>query len=158
MARVIRIVALIAGLLLLAAPIEAAEVGSVDDVARELMCQCGCTMIVYNCDCGTADQMRGLIREKLDGGQTKQQILDYFVGQYGETVLAAPTKEGFNITAWIMPFVGLVVGIGVVYFVMTRWLLASSRPQEMAVVSDEEELSEYEDRFLRELRQYEGRS
>lgn len=158
MARVIRIAAFVVSLLLLATPVQAASTGAVDDIARELMCQCGCTMIVYNCDCGTADQMRGVIREKLDGGQTKPQIMDYFVGQYGETVLSAPTKEGFNITAWIMPFVGLAVGIGVVYFVLTHWLLASSNQPEMIAMKSEEELGEYEERFRRELQQYEGRS
>lgn len=156
MSKIIRTIALVASLLLLTTPVQAAE--AVDDIARELMCQCGCTMIVYNCDCGTADQMRGVIREKLDGGQTKQQILDYFVGQYGETVLSAPTKEGFNITAWIMPFVGLAVGIGIVYLVLTRWLLASSKKPETASVQSEEELGEYEERFLREFQQFEGRS
>ncbi|MCL5960588.1 MAG: cytochrome c-type biogenesis protein CcmH [Chloroflexi bacterium] len=156
MSKVIQVIALVVSLLLLATPVHAA--GSVDDVAKEVMCQCGCTMIVYNCDCGTADQMRGVIREKLDGGQTKQEILNYFVGQYGETVLAAPTKEGFNITAWIMPFVGLAVGVGVVYLVLTRWFLASSKQPEPVPGKSEEELGEYEERFRRELQQFEGGS
>lgn len=158
MAIVFRIAAVAALLVLLAAPAQAAEQGVVDDISKELMCQCGCTMIVYNCDCGTADQMRGVIREKLDGGMTRQQILDYFVGQYGETVLSAPTKEGFNITAWVMPFVGLAVGIFIVYLVLTRWILASSRQPEPVADHSEEDLGEYEERFRRELQTYEGRS
>ncbi len=158
MARILAFAVLVALVFLSAGTAQAAEQGAVDDVSKEIMCQCGCTMIVYNCDCGTADQMRGVIREKLDGGQTKQDIMNYFVDQYGETTLAAPTKEGFNITAWITPFVVLVLGIGVVYLVLSRWILASSKEPALTEIKSEEELSEYEERFRLELERFEGRS
>ena len=43
-------------------------------------------------------------------GKSKPEVLQAMVAQYGERILAAPTKEGFNLTAWIIPFVMLVAG------------------------------------------------
>lgn len=131
---------------------------SVEDISRELMCQCGCTMIVYNCECTTAGQMKEVIRTKLDSGQTRQQVVGYFVEQYGETVLSAPTKEGFNLTAWIFPFVALAIGVVIVYFVLTRWMVTKGQ-SEYALASAESSggLEAYEERFRQELQEFQGR-
>lgn len=130
---------------------------SVEDISKELMCQCGCTMIVYNCDCTTAGQMKDVIRTKLEEGQNRQQILAYFSEQYGETVLSAPTKEGFNLTAWIFPFVAIVVGAVIVYIVLTRWVISKGQPEySFAEAESAGELDAYEERFRRELQEFQG--
>ena len=46
----------------------------------------------------------------LDSGLTVEQIIKSQVDEYGETVLSAPTKFGFNLTAWVMPFMALIAG------------------------------------------------
>ena len=84
-------------------PVTTAYALSSKDIQKELMCQCGCTMIVDVCDCETANQIRTKITELMDQGQGKTQIVAYFVGQYGEKMLASPTKKGFNLVAWILP-------------------------------------------------------
>lgn len=91
------------------------------DVQKDLMCQCGCTMVLDVCDCGTADQMRAKIASMISDGQDKGQILDYFVGQYGETVLAAPTKKGFNLIAWVGPFAAVIGGAAGLLFLLRAW-------------------------------------
>ncbi len=98
---------------------------SIDPIQQELMCQCGCTMVLYSCDCGTAEQMRGEIRTMLGEGKNSQQILDYYVGKYGEKVLAAPTKQGFNLTAYITPFVAIVLAGGVIFLIVRQWVFRS---------------------------------
>lgn len=40
---------------------------------------------------------------------------------YGPIVLAAPTKTGFDRTAWIIPFVFLVLGFALVIHVVRVW-------------------------------------
>lgn len=153
MRKLIVLVALFVAMLVPALP-AAAE--SVDDVSKELMCQCGCTMIVYNCECSTAGQMRDVIRTKLDEGQSGPEVMGYFVDQYGETVLSAPTKEGFNLTAWIFPFVALAIGAVVVYLVLTRWFIAKGDPEYvLASVGSQAELDTYEERLRRELQEFE---
>jgi cytochrome c-type biogenesis protein CcmH len=46
----------------------------------------------------------------LESGLTVDQIIKMQVDEYGETVLSAPSKFGFNLTAWLTPFVALVAG------------------------------------------------
>lgn len=138
--------------ILLASPAGAAT--TVDEVAGELICQCGCTMVVSTCDCGTAEQMRAVIREKLEGGQSKGQILESFIRQYGEAVLAAPTKEGFNLTAWVLPFVALAAGAGVVYLALHAWAARRAEAEAALPASEVEELGEYEERLKKELEAY----
>jgi cytochrome c-type biogenesis protein CcmH len=58
-----------------------------------------------------AKQMRDVVREKLAAGWTGGQIQQFFVERYGPGVLAAPPRRGFNLVAWIVPPVAVLVGI-----------------------------------------------
>jgi cytochrome c-type biogenesis protein CcmH len=46
----------------------------------------------------------------IDQGMTEDQIIKSYVAQYGETVLAAPPKKGFQLTAWAIPFAAFLIG------------------------------------------------
>ena len=65
-----------------------------------------------------ARQMRTVVREKLAEGMTRDEVLQFFVDRYGESVLAAPPKDGFNLIAWVVPIVAVVVGVAVVALVV----------------------------------------
>ena len=92
------------------------------DLENALMCKCDdkCGKVLINCTCSTADKTRKSIQKQLDSGLTVQQIVKSYVDKYGETVLSAPTKTGFNLTAWITPFAALVGGgIGIRQIIRT---------------------------------------
>lgn len=145
--------ALVAGLLV-AVPVSAAT--TVSDVEKELMCQCGCSMVVNTCQCGTADQMRALIGEKIDGGQSKNEIIDYFVAQYGETVLSVPTKKGFNLVVWVLPFAAIAGGGAALYFILRTWVLKGKAQMEAVIPQPghEEDGDEYREKFEQELQDF----
>lgn len=69
-----------------------------------------------------AEYMRGQLREQVELGRDRRQILDYFIAAYGsQEPLGAPLDEGFNRLAWLFPYLvgcGFLVGIG---FVAVRW-------------------------------------
>ena len=96
---------------------------TVDDVAGELICPCGCGKMLDVCEMESARQMRVLIEEMIDEGQDKDQIINYFVNQYGEKVLAAPGKKGFNLTAWVAPFIVIGLGAGIIWLAIAKWAL-----------------------------------
>jgi cytochrome c-type biogenesis protein CcmH/NrfF len=48
-------------------------------------------------------------------------VLQWFIQTYGTTVLPVPTNVGFNRIAWIMPYLALVLGIGLVVFIVSVW-------------------------------------
>ena len=57
----------------------------------------------------------------VDGGYGAQEIIDAFVNVYGERVLMAPKKSGFNLLAWLLPGAALVVGGGALALLLKRW-------------------------------------
>jgi cytochrome c-type biogenesis protein CcmH/NrfF len=109
---------------LLAAP-TAAQAGppqraSLSDLENEVMCLvCGTTLNVS--DSPQADRERAFIRTLIARGETKKQIKAALVAQYGQRVLATPSDSGFDLAAWIVPGLAvIVVGIGI-GFALVRW-------------------------------------
>lgn len=94
------------------------------DLGHRLMCVCGCSQILLECNhvgCNYSERMRGELMAALDNGDNDDLTLQSFVQKYGTTVLAAPTKAGFNKVAWIMPYVALVLGLGITIFLVHAW-------------------------------------
>ncbi|MBU2608657.1 MAG: cytochrome c-type biogenesis protein CcmH [Chloroflexi bacterium] len=125
---------------------------TVSDVSRELVCQCGCTMILSNCshaECVPRDTMTTLIGQKLAQGEPPDEIIQYFVARYGEQVLASPPKQGFNLTAWLLPLAALLAGAGVIYAALKQWLWRghSSPTAPMSPETNQE----YQERLDKEL-------
>lgn len=94
------------------------------EVANALVCQCGCNSVLHDCGmhgCHSATPMRAEIRRRLSAGESKEAIIASFVDRYGLVVLAAPPASGFNLTAWIMPFVALFGGAVIAKKVLNSW-------------------------------------
>ena len=68
-----------------------------------------------------SQQMKGVITEQIVSGKTDDQVLDYFVAKYGEWILLQPRAHGFNLAVYVLPFLGLIGGIAVLYFSVKRW-------------------------------------
>jgi cytochrome c-type biogenesis protein CcmH len=114
--------ALFVGLLLL--------VGAGDDSARidrighQLMCVCGCNQVLLECNhvgCSYSTRMRDELTAAVTRGDSDNIVLQWFIQTYGTTVLTVPTDHGFNRLAWVMPYVALVFGIGLVVFIVAVW-------------------------------------
>jgi cytochrome c-type biogenesis protein CcmH/NrfF len=84
-------------------------------VGDKLACQCGhCKNTVASCQmigCGFATPAREKIAAAQKAGQTDEAIVDSFVKDMGLVALAVPPAEGFNLLGWIMPFIGIALGI-----------------------------------------------
>lgn len=100
--------------------------GAIDTkpVEKELICQCGCNMVVETCQCSLAEQIRADLAEKLQAGMSREEIIQVYMEKYGRTVLAYPPKAGFDLTAWIMPFAAVAAGGVGLYFLLRRWVQA----------------------------------
>ena len=113
----------LATLLLLAGSAAAVPVDetTVHDVAAQLRCVVCQSLSVADSPSETANQMRGIIRERLAAGESPAQVRAYFVEKYGEWILLAPPKSGFNLLVWVVPFAGLGLGLVLVAVVLRRW-------------------------------------
>jgi cytochrome c-type biogenesis protein CcmH len=94
-----------------------------DALEHQIRCQCGCTLDVYTCrttdfSCQVSPAMHRDVMALVEGGYSAQEILDAFVSTYGERALMAPTREGFNLAGYVVPFVALAVGSAGLVFVL----------------------------------------
>lgn len=127
---------------------------NVDDevlrISKSLYCPV-CTGVPLDvCDTQACVQWRALIREKLLAGENEQQIREYFIAQYGERVLGAPPPEGFNLSAYVLPVLALLVGGLILFWTTRRWVI---RPQAAAAPAAVPHVApEYAERIARELK------
>lgn len=92
------------------------------DVANDLMSPACPGRTLINCTSGQSEQWRELIRQKVTQGETKEEIVRYFVELQGEEILAAPPKKGFALMAWLLPLFVLLNGAGLIVVLTTRWV------------------------------------
>lgn len=85
------------------------------ELARRMHCPVCSGQTVADSNSELALQMRNIIEQKVQAGESDQQILDYFVASYGASILAEPPKSGIGMGLWWMPVLVVLVGAGVVY-------------------------------------------
>ena len=113
----------------------AAPTVSRQEISEGLTCQCGCGLTVANCNhpnCEFSVPVRDQIDGMLARGMSGPQVIAYFRGKYGEKILSAPTTQGFNILAWIMPFAAIAAGGVLMAFTVGRWRSKSPAPTSPA--------------------------
>ena len=71
--------------------------------------------------------------ERLAAGETPEQVTAYFVEKYGTWILLAPPRHGFDLLVWVVPFVGLALGLVLVGLAMRRWSRRSAAAPLAAV-------------------------
>jgi cytochrome c-type biogenesis protein CcmH len=97
-----------------------------DDLEHHIHCQCGCGLDVYTCrttdfSCTVSPAMHLDVLGLANGGYTAGEIIAAFRRVYGDGVLMAPAKEGFNWLAYLLPFGMLLTGAVVVVTLLRRW-------------------------------------
>ena len=102
----------------------------VNAIAKKLYCPVCPNTPLDVCETQACKDWRQQIRDELAAGWTEQQIIDYFVAQYGERVLAEPQRSGFTSLVWVLPVISVLLGLVVVWQVLKGWRL--SRRQQSA--------------------------
>jgi cytochrome c-type biogenesis protein CcmH len=103
-----------------------------------------------------AQQMRGVIRRQLQSGKSEQEVIQYFVSNYGEQIAWSPPWQGFSLLAWLVPIGLLIGGVLLLFFTLRNWrtslLKEHSSNDESPVGSvPEEELARYRTQLEQEL-------
>ncbi len=80
------------------------------DISGELMCPVCEGQSVAESNAQLARDMRAIIKTKLLEGNTKEEIIDYFISSYGETILASPPPRGFSAILWLLPVLSVLIG------------------------------------------------
>jgi len=92
----------------------------VEAIGRELRCPVCQGMPIGESPSETAQAMMKRVRELHAEGKSHQEILDYFVARYGEWVLLRPEARGFRLVVWVLPPVGLLLGLAAIFAYVRR--------------------------------------
>ena len=120
------------------------------ELEGEVMCPV-CETTLDQSSSPAAQQIKRVIATRIAAGDTKTQIKDRLVAEYGSAILAAPPHKGFGLLAWWLPVVGILVAAVVVAVGARRW----ARAREPAPVGPPLDAAS-ERRLDDELRRFEG--
>jgi cytochrome c-type biogenesis protein CcmH len=101
------------------------------ELEGEVMCPT-CKTTLDQSTAPIADRIRRFISARIAAGDTKSEIKRKLVLQFGPSVLAEPSKHGFNLLAWVLPFVALGVGAVALGLLVWRWSRGRERSSAAA--------------------------
>ena len=128
------------------------------EMEAALTCQCSCGLTVHSCNhlqCGFAIPAKEQIAEQLAQGASREAILASFVTRYGEKVLSAPTASGFNLAAWVTPFLVILIGAVSIGLIARRWAKNRSQAQVESSPTTSAPTDPYQERLKKELETFE---
>ena len=105
-----------------AAPAERTREAEMREIARGLACPVCEGLSVADSPSPLATQMREAILRRLEAGETRDQVVGYFVERYGEGILFEPPKRSFGLLIWWVPVLALLVGGAVLGVALARWV------------------------------------
>lgn len=124
--------------LLMAAPVAYAETcqkTSLPAIQEEVMCViCGVPLV--NAGGPQAEDQRNFIRSRVEKCESKDQIKAALVDEYGPRVLAVPAKSGFDLAAYLVPVIVLLIALIGIILGAISW--RRSRELEAGAVAPEE--------------------
>ena len=93
---------------------------TLSELEGDVMCPvCGTTLDQSNSP--AAEQIKRLIARRIAAGDTRTEIENTLVAEYGDAILAAPRKKGFGLLAWWLPIAGIVTAAVIVGAGAWRW-------------------------------------
>jgi cytochrome c-type biogenesis protein CcmH len=79
-------------------------------LSKELRCMVCQNQSIDDSDAPLARDLRILVREHLQAGESDQQVIDFLVARYGEFVLLRPRFSWHTAVLWLGPAAMLLVG------------------------------------------------
>ena len=104
---------------------------AIQAIEKRLKCSCGCGLDIYTCrttdfTCTYSPALHKEVVKLAEQGKSDQQIIAAFVAQYGEAVLMAPPRRGFNLAGYFVPSLAIIVAAVFLVRVLRRWTRGST--------------------------------
>ena len=120
--------------LALAAPALASDAHpTLAEMEGEVMCPI-CHTTLDESNSAAAQRIKAFIVRRIRAGDTKSEIENRLVADFGPSILAQPPKKGFDLLAWLLPIGGLLGGAIAVGFAAWRWTKSREPEPELAAV------------------------
>lgn len=108
------------------ATLSGAQALTVNEVAKDLACPCECPLILEDCNMSCGLEWKNQVGEMINKGMSKQQIMDYFIGKYGDDARITPTQKihgkiyqytrSFDTVDWVLLWAGLAVWVFLMFY------------------------------------------
>jgi cytochrome c-type biogenesis protein CcmH len=110
------------------------------DLSRELRCMVCQNQSIDDSDAPLARDLRLLVRERIAGGDSDKQVIDFLVARYGEFVLLKPRVSPHTLLLWLLPPLALAGGgLALWYYSRRRSLSGSAADPSLRDLTEEEE-------------------
>ncbi|HKH01600.1 MAG TPA: cytochrome c-type biogenesis protein [Bradyrhizobium sp.] len=108
-------------------------------ISHELRCMVCQNQSIDDSEAPLARDLRLLVRERLQAGDSDNQVVDYMVARYGEFVLLKPRMSWRTAILWGAPLAILIAGLLAIGFSVLRRPVHPALPEATAL-SDAERL------------------
>jgi cytochrome c-type biogenesis protein CcmH/NrfF len=107
-----------------------------EKLGGKIMCTCSCGQMLLKCNhvgCPNSSKMIAQLHDQLGDGRpgssavakseakSDEDVLNFFRTEWGVTAVVEPSQHGFELLAWILPFVGLIAGTILLVIVVAKW-------------------------------------
>ena len=105
-------------------------------ISKELRCLVCQNQSIDDSDAPLARDLRVLVRERLQAGESDEEVINFVVDRYGDFVLLRPPVKASTLVLWLSPVAALLVGI----FLLLTWFRKQKQfvPVQAKPLSDEE--------------------
>lgn len=93
---------------------------TVNEIEAEVMCPI-CGTLLELAESPQAKREKVFVAKLVATGKSKSEIKDALVAQYGPSVLALPKASGFDLSAYLVPILAIVVAVIALAFSVLRW-------------------------------------
>ena len=99
---------------------------SVSDLEDEVMCPVCGTSLGLAREAPQARRERAYIARLVRSCRSKDEIKAALVDEFGDSVLALPSKNGFNLSAYVAPFLAMLLAGAAIVVALARWRRAGA--------------------------------
>ena len=101
-------------------------------LSEQLRCMVCQNQSIDDSEAPLAHDLRVLVRQRLEAGDSDRQVLDYLVSRYGDFVLLKPPFKLQTLLLWGLPPLALLAGLAGILIVSRRRLAGSERPEPLS--------------------------
>jgi cytochrome c-type biogenesis protein CcmH len=131
--RLITVFAVLVALFALGLPTAAGAASALrselNEIEEEVMCPV-CGTLLGLAESPQATREKAFVEKLVKEGNSKDQIKDALVEQYGNAVLAEPNGSGFSISAYVVPIVAFILAVLLLAGAVWKWRQTASRRED----------------------------
>jgi cytochrome c-type biogenesis protein CcmH/NrfF len=100
-----------------------------NEIEGEVMCPV-CGTLLELAESPQATREKAFIEKLVKEGQSKDEIKEALVAQYGDAVLAEPKGSGFSLSAYVVPIIAFIVAVVLLAFAVWKWRKAAGKRED----------------------------